>query len=250
MPIHAGSDFYDLAGFRAGRSTLEPFELEELGDVRGRSLLHLQCHFGMDTLSWAREGADVAGVDFSAPAIETARKLAGDLGLKARFLCGNVYDAPEVLQDKFDIVYTGKGALAWLPELGPWSEAIQQLLRPGGTLYLVEFHPFTDVFSYQDFSLAYDYFHREAPEADDTPGTYADLEAQTSHNRTYEWNHPLGDVVTALAERGLRIRRLKEHPYTLFGRWPQLQRGQDGTYRLPEGMPQLPLMFSLTGTLD
>lgn len=245
VPIHASGGFYDVEGFVAGEERLRPFEIEEVGDVSGGDLLHLQCHFGMDTLSWARRGARVVGVDFSAPAVEKARELAARLGLGAEFVRADVYEAREALGGRtFDVVYTGLGALNWLPDIARWADVAASLVRPGGFLYLSEFHPFTWVFGDDDLSVTHDYFH-EAPQVWDEPGTYADLSAQTVHNRTYEWNHTLGSVVSAVAGSGLTLEFLHEHDHTLFPRWPFLRRLDSGTYRLPEGTPSLPLMYSL-----
>lgn len=245
VPIHLRSGFYDVVGFRAGRAPLPPFEIEEVGEVAGKDLLHLQCHFGLDTLSWARRGARVVGLDFSPAAVEAARSLAADTGLEAEFVCANVYEAPEALPGRsFDVVYTGTGALDWLPDLGRWAEAIAGLLRPGGFLYLAEFHPVTWIFADEDLTVRYDYFRKEGVVSDE-PGTYADPDAQTAHDRTHEWNHPLGEVITAIIEAGLRLEMLNEHDHTLFRRWPFLVETEPGVYRLPEGMPSLPLMYSL-----
>ncbi len=250
VPIHMASEFYSVDAFRAGRSTLEPFEVEEVGDVGGKSLVHLQCHFGLDTLSWARRGARVTGLDFSGAAVDAARLLATSIGQDATFVAGNVYDAPSLIDERFDLVYTGKGALAWLPDLDAWADVVVALLRPGGTLYLSEFHPLTDIFAYEDRSVAHDYFHHADPIVDDGPGTYADLTAPTTHNRTGEWAHPIGAVVTALASRRLRVEFLHEFGFTLFPRWPDLERDEHGVYRLPDDVPELPLLYSLRATLE
>ncbi len=246
VPIHAEGEFYDVASFKAGDERLRPFEIAEVGDVTGKDLVHLQCHFGIDTLSWARLGARVVGLDFSAPAVEQASRLAADLGLEAEFVQSDVYEAADALGGRtFDVVYTGFGAINWLPDIRRWAGVVAGLLRPGGFLYLAEFHPFTWVFGDDDLTLAHDYFHHEEPEVWDEPGTYADFEAETEHNKTYEWNHTLGDVVSAVAEAGLIVGSLHEHDYTLFPRWPFLEKSGFDTYRLPEGTPALPLMYSL-----
>jgi len=245
VPIHVGSDFYDVDGFLAGKSSLRAFETAELGDVEGLELLHPQCHFGLDTLSWARRGARVTGLDFSAPAIEAARDLARRAGLEAEFVQADLYDAVAALGGRsFDVVYTGLGALNWLPDLERWASVVAELLRPEGRLYLVEFHPFTDVFADGDLSVAHPYFHDDPFEWDE-PGTYADPQALTVHNRSVEWTHGLGKVVSALAGAGLRADFLHEHDYTLFARWPFLEAKEDGTYVLPPSVPSLPLMYSL-----
>ena len=245
VPIHVKSPFYDVEGFRAGRITLEPFEIEEAGDVSGRTLVHLQCHFGLDTLSWARLGAKATGLDFSGPAVEAARALAAEAGIDADFVQANVYDGVDALGGlRFDIVYTGLGALNWLPDVPRWARTAAALVKPGGMLYVAEFHPVVDVFADEDLAVTYDYFHSEAKEWDE-PGTYADQSAETTNNRSFEWTHGLGEVVSAIIDAGLTLEFLHEHDYTLFRRWPFLEERRPGEYRLPAGTPTLPLMYSL-----
>ncbi|MEU5992576.1 class I SAM-dependent methyltransferase [Spirillospora sp. NPDC047418] len=249
VPIHVASDFYDVAGFKAGGQTLRDFELAEVGDVTGLRLVHLQCHFGLDTLSWARRGAHVTGLDFSEKAVEAARTVADETGLRARFVAADVYDAPMVLGDAYDIVYTGLGALCWLPDVDRWSRVVASLLRPGGFVYLAEFHPFADTLDDEEGrTVTYDYF-AEGPQIWDEPdaGSYADPQASVQHTRSVEFVHGLGEVVTALAGAGLRIDSLREHDHTLWQRYAALER--HGTaYRLPEGRPRVPLMYSLRAT--
>jgi SAM-dependent methyltransferase len=252
VPIHVGSAFYDVDGFRAGGSSLRPFEVEEVGDVTGKRLVHLQCHFGLDTLSWARAGASVVGLDFSEPAVESAASLAEEAGLDARFVCANVYDALEALEgERFEIVYTGLGALNWLPDLSGWAAIVAELLRPGGFLYLSEFHPFTWVFADDDLEIEIDYFHNPEGESfDDGAGTYADMTIPTRNNSTVEWAHTLSDVISAVLDAGLRLELLREHDYTLFPRFEHLELdaetlGAGVIYRQPDGTPHLPLMYSL-----
>ena len=244
--VHAVSDFYDLSGFRAGASTLRAFELDEVGDVSGRRLLHLQCHMGQDTLSWARRGADVTGLDFSEAAVRTARGLAEDTGLtdRARFVVSDVYEAPAALDgERFDIVYTGIGALVWLPDLRRWADTVCSLLNDGGMLYLAEFHPLTELLGEDGRSVERDYFHVQG-EAYDFSHTYTDGPPLTK-TATVQWHHPLGDVVTALAQAGFRIEFLHEHATTLFQRYPMLERTETGEYRFPAGHPRVPLMYSI-----
>ncbi|NUQ95475.1 MAG: class I SAM-dependent methyltransferase [Streptomyces sp.] len=248
VPVHAASEFYDLPGFRAGASTLRAFEVDEVGDVSGKRLLHLQCHMGQDTLSWARHGAHVTGLDFSEAAIREARALAEDTGLadRARFVVSDVYEAPAALGgERFDLVYTGLGALVWLPDLTRWARVAASLLREGGTLYLAEFHPLTDILGDDGRSVVQDYFHVEA-ETFDYPYSYTGGPALTK-TRQVQWQHPLGDILTALAQAGLRLEFLHEHPTTLFKRYPVLERSGP-EYRFPPGHPRVPLMFSLRAT--
>ncbi len=243
--IHVAGDFYDVEGFLAGRSSLREFELAEVGDVGGLSLVHPQCHFGLDTLSWAREGARVTGLDFSPAAIAAAREIADRAGLAAEFLEGNVYDAVEVLgARRFDIVYTGIGAILWLPDIERWARTMAALLAPGGRFYFAEFHPITEVFGEDDLAITNSYFDR-GPHVYDEPGTYADLSAPTTQNRSVQWQHGLGEVVSALAAVGLRLELLHEHDFTLTPRWPFLEPAADRTFRMPADLPALPLMYSL-----
>lgn len=250
VAIHTASDYYDQDRFRRARDVIRDFEVAEVGDVTGRSLLHLQCHFGQDTLSWAHRGAArVVGLDFSEPAIETARELAAELGYgpdRAAFVAADVYDAAEAVpDDAYDIVYTGIGALNWLPDLERWADTAASLVAPGGFLYLAEFHPLCDVLDDETGSrIVHDYFSRDAW-VDEVSGTYTDLEAPTVNNRSVEWQHPLGDVVSALAGAGLRIDFLHEHDMTMFQRFTALRRAEDGYYRFPGDRPRIPLMYSL-----
>ncbi|MEV5436663.1 class I SAM-dependent methyltransferase [Streptomyces sp. NPDC052682] len=247
--VHATSAYYDLDGFRAGADPLRAFELAEVGDVTGRTLLHLQCHIGLDTLSWARHGASrVVGLDFSPRAVETARGLAADLGLgpeRAAFVTADVYDAAEAVpEESYDIVYTGVGALCWLPDLTRWARTAASLVAPGGFLYLAEFHPLADILDDETGSrITHDYFARDAW-VEDTPGTYAAQDAATRHNRRVEWQHPLGEVVSALAAAGLRLEFLHEHDVSLFRRFGCFE-VRDGYYRYPADRPRIPLMYSL-----
>ncbi|MYS86004.1 class I SAM-dependent methyltransferase [Embleya scabrispora] len=248
VPIHTASEFYDVAGFVAGKDALRDFELAEVGDVAGRTLLHLQCHFGLDTLSWARRGAVVTGLDFSEPAVAAATDLAARIGVDtARFVTSDVYDAVDTLEGRtFDIVYTGLGALCWLPDVDRWARTVADLVAPGGFLYLAEFHPFADVLAEDGRTVELDYFRRDAQTWDE-PGTYADMAAPTSANVTIEWQHGIGDVVSALTAAGLRLEFLHEHDFSLFARFPILERN-DGIYRFPADHRRVPLIYSLRAT--
>lgn len=243
---HLGSRFYDVASFKAGRITLRPPEREELGDVRGRSLLHLQCHFGTDTMSWARLGAIVTGADFSPEAIATATALAAELDIRSRFVCADLYDLPDVLDDQFDIVVTTYGVLHWLPDVDRWARVVAHFLRPGGTFCLVEIHPIIGLFEEVAgrLELTGSLFD-QGPFERETAKTYADDKALPPH-REYTWFWPLGRVVTALCDAGLRIQRLRELPVDARQRLPSMVRGEDGYWRLP-GDP-LPLLFTCVAT--
>jgi SAM-dependent methyltransferase len=246
VPVHLASEFYDLGAFRDGADPLRAFEPAEAGDVTGRELVHLQCHVGLDTLAWARRGARVTGLDFSAPAIEAARALASGLGIDADFVTADVHDAPSALDGRrFDIVYTGTGALVWLPDLDRWAAAVAALLRPGGFLYLVESHPLAEILDDQGQSIARDYFDG-GPQVEDYPYTYTDGPPLTQ-TVSVQFQHRLGELVTALAQAGLRIDFLHEHDFEAFQRFETLER-HGGEYRFPPGRPRIPMMLSLRAT--
>lgn len=253
--INAASDFYDVASFRDGGRPirLRDYEREEIGAVEGRTLLHLQCHFGMDTLSWARLGAIATGVDFSEVAIAAARELAAEVGVPARFVVSNLYDLPDVLDGEFDIVYTSRGVLGWLPDIVAWARVVAHFVRPGGFFYVTEIHPVAQVFLDEgvapgELRPVYPYWSHEAPLTFEAHGSYADRDAPTDGLVEHGWNHSLGEIVTALIDAGLRIEFVHEFD---FVEWPVefLVGGDDGRYRLPPGTPgQLPLFFSIRAT--
>jgi SAM-dependent methyltransferase len=248
VPIHVGSDFYNVEAFKAGRPVIKPFEVDELGPLDGMQLIHLQCHFGLDTLDLARlhPTVRVVGVDFSAPAIAAAIELAAEvrLGGRSEFVCADVYHAVDALAGRrFDVVYTGKGALNWLPDLDRWASVVHDLLAPGGLLYLSEFHPVASVLADDQPVPAYDYFSTEAVPFE-SAGSYADPAARTEHNATFEWFHPIGEVITAVLRAGLVLELFHEWDFTMFDQFPFLVRGPDGLRRWP-GPGTLPLMYSL-----
>ena len=249
--LHARSAYYDVEGFRAGRSSLQAIEREELGDVAGKSLLHLQCHFGLDTLSWARLGATATGVDFSGRAIATARALAAELALPDRFLQSDIYGLPSVLQGQFDIAFTSYGVLFWLSDLRRWAEVIAHFLKPGGVFYIVEFHPFANVFAaagVADLQPAYPYFPGPGPLRFETRGSYAEPAADY-RGVEYGWDHPLGEIVSAVLAAGMRLEFLHEFPDCGYQRFSFLEQGADGRWRLPDRLAgMLPLLFSLKAT--
>ena len=246
VPLHVDSRFYDVAGFVAGRSALRDFEREELGSVAGLDVAHLQCHFGLDTLSLARLGARVTGLDFSEPAIEAARQIAVDCGLDAEFVAADVYDAVAALDHRtFDLVYTGLGALCWIPDLVGWARVVDELLRPGGTLYLAEFHPLHQMTADDDLTLTHGYFGEADGLRWDDDFTYTEHASLGASYESWEWTHPLSAVITSLLDRGLVLESFHEHPFTLWQRWPFLERHDDGTWHMPADRPSLPLVYSL-----
>jgi len=241
--IHVGSAFYDVEGWKVGNRNhlVGPFEADELGPVDGKRLLHLQCHFGMDTLTFARAGAEVVGLDFSGEAIAAARRLAEEVGLadRATFVQATVEAGRAALEGDFDVVYTSWGTIIWLADLRPWAATIASCLRPGGTFYMADGHPILNAVWHGD------YFADE-PLRDDDEGTYADVTAPTTNNEAWEWQHTLAEVVTALAEAGLRIELLAEHDVLVWQGLPEMVQGDDGMWRLPGR--RFPVSFSIRAT--
>lgn len=241
VEVHAQSAFYDLEGFRSGASSLRSVELDELGDVAGRSLLHLQCHFGQDTLSLARLGATVTGVDFSEPAVALARTLAAELGLEARFIRSDVYELTRVLHEQFDVVFTSYGVLCWLPDIAGWARVVARFLRPGGTFVIVDGHPVADCFEEVDgrLELRYPLFQPE-PFASVTSATYADGEAVLPERQSFQWSWTVAGMVSSLIDAGLRVERLRELPLGHWRRFPSMSLDDGGWWRLPDDpLPQL-----------
>ncbi|MFC2014663.1 class I SAM-dependent methyltransferase [Chloroflexota bacterium] len=248
-PINARSEFYDVEGFKNGRCTLESIELEEIGDVSGKSLLHLQCHFGMDTLSWARLGARVTGVDFSDKAITLARSLSKELGIEADFICSDIYKLPDVLDEKFDIVFTSRGVLCWLNDLNKWAQVISHFLKPGGTFYIVEGHPLMMVFDdskdIRELKVTQSYFYKPEPIRWEADGAYAENGTEIIHP-SYEWTHSLSDVINSLITAGLNIDFLHEFPYITYRQLPFMDEYKPGHWRI-KGI-DIPLTFSIKAT--
>jgi SAM-dependent methyltransferase len=248
VPLHVASEFYDVEGFKAGRPQVQPFEIDELGALGGLRLAHLQCHFGLDTLDLVRAHPtlEAIGLDFSGRAIEAAQTLAAELRLsdRARFVHADVHVAADLLgQGAFDVVYTGKGALCWVPDLRAWAEQCALLLRSGGWLYLCEFHPVGYCFGVDAPDVTGDYFDTSGQRYEGS-GTYADTDASTVHNLSYEWGHPLPQLFESLLGAGFQLRFFHEWDHTLFKLNDWLVKGDDGRYRWP-GPGRLPLMYSL-----
>jgi SAM-dependent methyltransferase len=250
-PYHVRSAFYDVAGFKAGRDTLSPIELAALGDVRGKSLLHLQCHFGLDTLSWARRGAVATGIDFSPTALAEARKLAAELALPATFVESELTALPRHLEGEFDFVFTSHGAIIWLPDLVAWARVIARFLKPGGRFHIFEGHPFAYLFDEEradgELKVRYRYFDSRTANGSEATGTYADLDAPIV-TKDYIWLHSLSEIVSALPGAGLVLESLAEHPFVAWPMFPGMVEAGNGFWKFPEGGPDIPLSFALTCT--
>jgi SAM-dependent methyltransferase len=246
--VHIASDFYDVDAFKNGHDRLHRIEREELGDVSGKSLLHLQCHFGMDTLSWARRGATVTGIDFSERAIENARALSAETGVPGEFIVSDVYELPTKSTAQFDIVFTSYGAIYWLPDLKRWGAIAASYVKPGGTFYIAEFHPVGFMFDtvdpeVPDYVLKYPYFYSAKPIVDDS-GDYADPAAEMQNTVTYSWAHSMSDIVNAINGAGLHIEFFHEFPLSAMKQFPWLE--QDGDmWKVPPDRYQMPMTFSI-----
>lgn len=255
---HVASPFYHARDVVAGNPRPLNLERAELGDLRDKSLLHMQCHFGLDTLSLAMYGAKVTGLDFSSEAIAAARGLAAKAGIDARFIETNILEADKALDEQFDIVFTSWGVLGWLPDHERWAEVAARFVKPGGTFYIAEIHPMLWLFDDQDeariptdkpiYYGLYDYFYREDPIVEDGGGSYATGETNYKNNRTHSWIYELGRIVTLLIEKGLVVEFVHEHDFTCNDIWPAMIERPDGMWTLPASWPRMPLSFSIKAT--
>ena len=250
--LHAGSEFYDLEAFLAGATSLRSIELEELGAaVVGRRLLHLQCHFGLDTLSWARLGAEVTGMDLSPKAIQLARRLSRQIGVPARFLASDLYDLPSALEEpgSFEVVFTSYGAIDWLRDLGRWAEIIASYLVPGGVFYMVEFHPLATMLGEDGRTLEFPYFPQEEAIRTVERGSYA-APGEEVTGVSYAWPHSLSEVLGALLAAGLRLEFLHEFPYSPYDCFPFTKELAPGRAVVPGLEDRVPLVYSLRAVKD
>ena len=241
--VHRDSAFYNREGFLKGATVLTPIELGEMEDVGGKSLLHLQCHFGMDSLDWARRGAQVTGLDFSEEAIREAEALSREMGLDARFVCANVYDADKHIREQFDIIYTSYGVIGWLPDLNRWAAVIAALLKPGGRFYMAEFHPVLWMFDDDFTRIAYHYDNRELI-VTESQGTYTDRDAAI-RAREYSWNHSLSEVLNALLGAGLALEFFNEHMYSPYPCFRNMTEIKKGEWHIKGMEEKLPMVYSL-----
>lgn len=241
--FHLKSDFYDLDGFLQGKSSLKDIELELLGDVAGKSILHLQCHFGQDTISLGKLGADCVGVDLSDNAIQNAISIADELGSDAKFICCDLYDLPDHLQEQFDVVFTSYGTIGWLPDLEKWGKIISGFLKPGGKFVFVEFHPVVWMFDYDFEKIGYRYFNT-GPIVETLEGTYADKGADLKQEYV-NWNHSLSEVINGLIKNGLEIKRFDEFDYSPYNCFNKTKQIAPDKYRIAHLDDKIPMVFSI-----
>ncbi|KMQ64931.1 methyltransferase type 12 [Chryseobacterium angstadtii] len=242
---HLKSDFYFVDEFLKGRSSLNSIETELLGDVKGKSILHLQCHFGQDSISLSRMGADVTGVDLSDKAIETGKDLAQKCGTDTKFVCSDVYSLQNVLDEKFDIVYTSYGVVGWLPDLNRWAEVISHFLKPGGQFIMAEFHPAVWMFDDDFTKINYNYFN-ESPIVETYEGTYADQSADIVQEYVM-WNHSLAEVLQSLINKGVEILIFQEFDWSPYPSFKHVEEFEKGKWRISQFGNKMPLVYSIKG---
>jgi len=243
---HFNSKFYDVNGFINGKSSLNDIEINLLGNIKGKSILHLQCHFGQDTISLCRLGANVIGVDFSDRAIDIARQIAIDTNSSAKFICCDIYELSDHLNDKFDIVFTSYGTIGWLPDLDKWADIISKFLKPNGEFVFVEFHPIVWMFDYNFEKIGYRYFN-SGPINEVENGTYADTTSPITQE-SVTWNHSLSEVINSLIDNGLQINSIDEYdfsPYNCFNRAVEFEPKK---FRIEHLENKIPLVYSIKAT--
>ena len=246
LESHLKSDFYDLEGFLKGKTSLNNIELDLLGDIRGKDILHLQCHFGQDTISLGRLGANVTGVDLSDKAIESAIELSEKTKTEATFICCNIYDLPQHLDKQFDIVFTSYGTIGWLPDLDKWASIISNQLKPNGKLVFVEFHPVVWMYDDNFDKIEYSYFKSDAI-IEMENGTYADRDANYTIE-TITWNHAMSEVVNSLIKNGLEINSLDEFDYSPYNCFNKTVEFEAKKYRIKHLDNKIPMVYSIKAT--
>ncbi|NAW50711.1 methyltransferase domain-containing protein [Elizabethkingia argentiflava] len=238
--IHVDSDFYDMESFKKGRNALKSFELEILGDVNAKTILHLQCHFGQDTLSLARMGANVTGLDFSENAIEKARLISKEMHIQASFVCCNVLEMDQYITDKFDLVFASYGICGWLPDLEQWGKLIADRIVEGGRFVIVDFHPVLWMF---DDDFKYSYFNKELI-AEEPEHTYTDKTSKVML-KSFSWNHSISEIISALIKAGLTLKRFNEYDYSPYECFNNLVEFEEGKYQVKGMEGKLPMVYAL-----
>ena len=244
VDVHMNSEFYDMDAFKEGKSSLNDIELELLGDVKDLKILHLQCHFGQDTISLSRMGAQMTGVDLSDKSIEKARELSAELEQDIRFINCNVVNLKEHCDDKFDLIFTSYGTIIWLPDLDEWAEIVSSFLKPGGKFIIVDFHPVVWMFDDDFTRIQYNYFNT-GPINEFESGTYADQQADISQQIVC-WNHSTSETLNALISKGLIISAFHEYDYSPYNCLSHMKKYDDRVYRIEKFDNKIPLVFAIT----
>jgi 2-polyprenyl-3-methyl-5-hydroxy-6-metoxy-1,4-benzoquinol methylase len=243
---HIKSEFYDLAGFLNGKSSLNEIELNLLGDIKGKTILHLQCHFGQDSISLSRLGAEVTGVDLSDKAIESAKQIAKETKSNTKFICCNIYEIPQHLNEKFDIVFTSYGTIGWLPDLDMWAKIVSKFLKPNGQFIFVEFHPVVWMFDDNFEKIGYRYFN-SGPIIETESGTYADRKADISQSFV-NWHHSISEVLNSLINNGLEIKLFDEFDYSPYNCFNKTIEIEPKKFRIEHLDDKIPMVFSVMAT--
>jgi SAM-dependent methyltransferase len=246
--VHYTSEFYDVQKFIKGKSSLNDIELALLPDLTGKKVLHLQCHFGQDSISLSRLGAEVTGVDLSSVAIEKANILAKATQSNTKFICCDIYDLPNHLAEKFDLIFMSYGTIGWLPDLDKWANVVTQFLKPKGTFLLVEFHPFIWMYDDDFDHISYSYFN-VAPIVEKVEGTYTDQNAPLQ-TELITWNHPISDVINALRKVNISIDVFNEYDYSPYDCLKNLEEIEPKKFRLKSFGDKIPMVYALQGTQE
>ena len=244
--IHIESEFYNNKSFLEGKSTLNSIELLLLGDVKDKKILHLQCHFGQDTMTFSRLGAKATGIDFSDKAIEKARAFSEKLNLDTTFICCDIYDIPNHLDENFDIVFTSYGTIGWLPDIDKWAAVVSHFLKPKGRFIMADFHPVIWMFDNDFKKIFYSYFNIESI-IEFESGTYADKNSKIE-TKTITWNHPTSEVLNALIQSGLEINSFNEYDYSPYNCFNQTEEFEKGKFRIKHLGNKIPIVFSIEAT--
>ncbi len=245
-PHHLVSDFYDVPAFVEGKNSLKDIELTLLGDIKGKSILHLQCHFGQDSISLSRLGAHVTGVDLSDESIKAAKELAKNCNASCEFICCNIYELEQYIDKKFDIVFTSYGTIGWLPDLQKWANIIANCLQPNGQFIFVEFHPVVWMFDEQFEKISYPYLN-SGPIAETYTGTYADKSADLTQEYVM-WNHGIGEVLSSLINANLKITSFEEFDYSPYNCFNKTNEFEKGKYRISTLENRIPMVYALSAS--
>lgn len=242
-PIHVKSAFYNQSKFLEQGNSLNEVELNEVGDVEGKKILHLQCHFGQDSISWQKKGAEVTAIDLSDEAIEVAKKLNVQMNTNVHFICCNVYEINDHLTEQYDIILTSYGTIGWLPDLSIYTKLIHSFLKPGGFYYIVDFHPFIWTLDDEYTQFGYNYFNTGVI-SEEIDGTYADREA-TIRLKEHGWNHPTSELLNALLQTGLKLEFFNEFDFSAYNCFPKMEERGTGKWQFEHFKNRIPYMYSL-----
>ena len=244
--VHIASDFYDMKGFIEGKSSLNSIELELLSDISNKKILHLQCHFGQDTMTFARMGAQATGIDFSEKAIEKATEFSKQLNLDTTFICCDIYEAPKCLNEQFDIVFTSYGTIGWFPDLDKWAKVVSHFLKPGGKFIMADFHPVVWMYDNDFKEVFYSYFNIEQI-VEDESGTYADRYSEIEA-KTITWNHPISEILNALITNGIELNSFNEYDYSPYNCFNNTEEFEPNKFRIKTFGNKIPMVYSIKGT--